>query len=124
MSAKVLPHKIAARLPKLAKGQPGALYWDTAISKTRFEFRWEDQFNLSLDPDTAREFHDETLSQAGAMTSHFCYLCGPQFWRMKSTENVRKYMAEQCTAEEALKMEMKQKPREFPGKVTHLYAKI
>jgi phosphomethylpyrimidine synthase len=84
----------------LAKGHPGAQYRDNALSKARFEFRWEDQFNLSLDPVTAREFHDETLPQEGAKTAHFCSMCGPHFCSMKITEDVRKYAAEQGIAEE------------------------
>ncbi len=91
----VIAYKIAAHAADLAKGHPGAQYRDNAISKARFEFRWEDQFNLSLDPETAREFHDETLPQEGAKTAHFCSMCGPHFCSMKITEDVRKYAAEQ-----------------------------
>jgi phosphomethylpyrimidine synthase len=80
----VIAYKIAAHAADLAKGHPGAQYRDNAISKARFEFRWEDQFNLSLDPETAREFHDETLPQEGAKTAHFCSMCGPHFCSMKS----------------------------------------
>ena len=87
-------YKIAAHAADLAKGHPGAQYRDNALSKARFEFRWEDQFNLSLDPITAREFHDETLPQEGAKTAHFCSMCGPHFCSMKITEDVRKYAAE------------------------------
>ena len=90
----VIAYKIAAHAADLAKGHPGAQYRDNAISKARFEFRWEDQFNLSLDPETAREFHDETLPQEGAKTAHFCSMCGPHFCSMKITEDVRKYAAE------------------------------
>ena len=86
----VIAYKIAAHAADLAKGHPGAQYRDNAISKARFEFRWEDQFNLSLDPETAREFHDETLPQEGAKTAHFCSMCGPHFCSMKITEDVRK----------------------------------
>ena len=75
----VIAYKIAAHAADLAKGHPGAQYRDNALSKARFEFRWEDQFNLSLDPVTAREFHDETLPQDGAKTAHFCSMCGPHF---------------------------------------------
>ncbi len=91
----VIAYKIAAHAADLAKGHPGAQYRDNAITKARFEFRWEDQFNLSLDPETAREFHDETLPQEGAKTAHFCSMCGPHFCSMKITEDVRKYAAEQ-----------------------------
>ena len=85
----VIAYKIAAHAADLAKGHPGAQYRDNAISKARFEFRWEDQFNLSLDPETAREFHDETLPAEGAKTAHFCSMCGPHFCSMKITEDVR-----------------------------------
>jgi phosphomethylpyrimidine synthase len=98
----VIAYKIAAHAADLAKGHPGAQYRDNALSKARFEFRWEDQFNLSLDPETAREFHDETLPQEGAKTAHFCSMCGPHFCSMKITEDVRKYAAEQnCPIHEA-----------------------
>ena len=91
----VITYKLAAHAADLAKGHPGAQYRDNALSKARFEFRWEDQFNLSFDPETAREFHDETLPQEGAKTAHFCSMCGPHFCSMKITEDVRKYAAEQ-----------------------------
>ena len=94
----VIAYKIAAHAADLAKGHPGAQYRDNALSKARFEFRWEDQFNLSLDPVTAREFHDETLPQEGAKTAHFCSMCGPHFCSMKITKDVRKYAAEQGIA--------------------------
>src|SRR5215468_6740192 len=87
----VIAYKIAAHAADLAKGHPGAQYRDNAISKARFEFRWEDQFNLSLDPETAREFHDETLPQEGAKTAHFCSMCGPKFCSMKITQEVREF---------------------------------
>ncbi len=120
----VIAYKIAAHAANLAKGHPGAQYRDNALSKARFEFRWEDQFNLSLDPVTAREFHDETLPQEGAKTAHFCSMCGPHFCSMKITEDVRKYAAEQCMAEEeALKKGMEEKSREFAAKGSELYAK-
>jgi phosphomethylpyrimidine synthase len=120
----VIAYKIAAHAADLAKGHPGAQYRDNALSKARFEFRWEDQFNLSLDPVTAREFHDETLPQDGAKTAHFCSMCGPHFCSMKITEDVRKYAAEQgVTDEEALKKGMEEKSREFTEKGSELYAK-
>jgi phosphomethylpyrimidine synthase len=97
----VITYKIAAHAADLAKGHPGAQLRDNALSKARFEFRWEDQFNLSLDPDTAREFHDETLPAEGAKQAHFCSMCGPHFCSMKITEDVRQYAAEQGIAEEA-----------------------
>src|SRR5499433_380878 len=90
----VIAYKIAAHAADLAKGHPGAQYRDNVLSKARFEFRWEDQFNLSLDPETAREFHDETLPQDGAKLAHFCSMCGPQFCSMKITEEVKQAMDE------------------------------
>ena len=120
----VIAYKIAAHAADLAKGHPGAQYRDNALSKARFEFRWEDQFNLSLDPETAREFHDETLPQEGAKTAHFCSMCGPHFCSMKITEDVRKYAAEQGVAEEeALKKGMEEKSKEFVEKGAEVYAK-
>ena len=120
----VITYKIAAHAADLAKGHPGAQYRDNAISKARFEFRWEDQFNLALDPVTAREFHDETLPQDGAKTAHFCSMCGPHFCSMKITEDVRKYAAEQGIAEEeALKKGMEAKSKEFVEKGAEVYAK-
>lgn len=120
----VITYKIAAHAADLAKGHPGAQYRDNALSKARFEFRWEDQFNLSLDPITARSFHDETLPQEGAKTAHFCSMCGPHFCSMKITEDVRKYAAEQGIAEEeALKKGMEEKSKEFVEKGAEIYAK-
>jgi phosphomethylpyrimidine synthase len=120
----VIAYKIAAHAADLAKGHPGAQYRDNALSKARFEFRWEDQFNLSLDPVTAREFHDETLPQEGAKTAHFCSMCGPHFCSMKITEDVRKYAAEQGIAEEeALKRGMEEKSKEFVEKGAEVYSR-
>lgn len=96
----VITYKIAAHAADLAKGHPGAQYRDNALSKARFEFRWEDQFNLSLDPDTAREFHDETLPVEGAKVAHFCSMCGPNFCSMKITQEVREF-AEQGMKEKS-----------------------
>jgi len=110
----VIAYKIAAHAADLAKGHPGAQYRDNALSKARFEFRWEDQFNLSLDPVTAREFHDQTLPQEGAKTAHFCSMCGPHFCSMKITEDVRKYAAEKGIQEEnALLQGLEEKSKEF-----------
>ncbi len=118
----VIAYKIAAHAADLAKGHPGAQYRDNALSKARFEFRWEDQFNLSLDPVTAREFHDETLPQEGAKTAHFCSMCGPHFCSMKITEDVRKYAAEQAISEEeALKRGMEEKSKEFVESGAEVY---
>jgi phosphomethylpyrimidine synthase len=120
----VIAYKIAAHAADLAKGHPGAQYRDNALSKARFEFRWEDQFNLGLDPETAREFHDETLPQEGAKAAHFCSMCGPHFCSMKITEDVRKYAAEQgVTEEEALRKGMEEKSREFVEQGAEVYAK-
>jgi phosphomethylpyrimidine synthase len=120
----VIAYKIAAHAADLAKGHPDAQYRDNAISKARFEFRWEDQFNLSLDPETAREFHDETLPQEGAKTAHFCSMCGPHFCSMKITEDVRKYAAEQELSEDrALQAGLEQKAKEFVEKGSEVYAK-
>jgi phosphomethylpyrimidine synthase len=120
----VIAYKIAAHAADLAKGHPGAQYRDNALSKARFEFRWEDQFNLSLDPVTAREFHDATLPQEGAKSAHFCSMCGPHFCSMKITEDVRKYAAEQgVSEEEALKKGMEAKSKEFVEKGAEVYPK-
>ena len=121
----VIAYKIAAHAADLAKGHPGAQYRDNALSKARFEFRWEDQFNLALDPVTAREFHDETLPQDGAKTVHLCSMCGPHFCSMKITEHIRKYAVEQGIAEEdALKQGMEEKSKEFVEKGAEVYAKV
>ncbi|RYD81709.1 MAG: phosphomethylpyrimidine synthase ThiC [Verrucomicrobiaceae bacterium] len=118
----VITYKIAAHAADIAKGHPGAQYRDNALSKARFEFRWEDQFNLSLDPETAREFHDETLPSEGAKSAHFCSMCGPHFCSMKITEDVRKFAAEQGIAEEAALAEgMAAKSREFAEKGSEVY---
>ena len=120
----VIAYKIAAHAADLAKGHPGAQYRDNALSKARFEFRWEDQFNLSLDPVTAREFHDETLPQEGAKSAHFCSMCGPHFCSMKITEDVRKYAAERGLSEdEALNAGMEEKSAEFVERGAEVYAK-
>ena len=118
----VIAYKIAAHAADLAKGHPGAQYRDNALSKARFEFRWEDQFNLSLDPETAREFHDETLPSEGAKAAHFCSMCGPHFCSMKITEDVRRYAAEQGVSEDdALEKGMEAKSKEFLDKGAEVY---
>ncbi len=118
----VIAYKIAAHAADLAKGHPGARLRDDALSKARFEFRWEDQFNLSLDPDTAREFHDETLPAEGAKSAHFCSMCGPHFCSMKITEDVRAYAAEHGMSEEqALEAGMEEKSKEFADKGAEVY---
>ena len=120
----VIAYKIAAHAADLAKGHPGARVRDDALSKARFEFRWEDQFNLALDPEVARSFHDATLPADGAKLSHFCSMCGPQFCSMKITEDVRKFAAEQgIAAEDALTKGMAAKSKEFVEKGAEVYAK-
>ncbi len=110
----VITYKIAAHAADLAKGHPGAQLRDNALSKARFEFRWEDQFNLSLDPDTAREYHDETLPSDNAKVAHFCSMCGPHFCSMKITEDVREYAAKiEADEKDAIEKGMQEKAREF-----------
>jgi len=111
----VIAYKIAAHAADLAKGHPTARAWDDALSKARFEFRWQDQFNLSLDPETAREFHDETLPAEGAKLAHFCSMCGPKFCSMKITQDVREYAAQHGVAEEtaAVVHGLREKAEEF-----------
>jgi phosphomethylpyrimidine synthase len=112
--AGVIAYKIAAHAADLAKGHPASQYRDNALSKARFEFRWEDQFNLSLDPERAREYHDALLPQDSAKTAHFCSMCGPQFCSMKITDDVRRYAEEQgLTSEAAIEAGMREKSGEF-----------
>ena len=121
----VIAYKIAAHAADLAKGHPGAQYRDNALSKARFEFRWEDQFNLSLDPEVAREYHDETLPQEGAKLAHFCSMCGPHFCSMKITQDVREYAATHGVSDtDALNVGMEEKSREFVEKGAEVYAKV
>jgi len=120
----IIAYKIAAHAADLAKGHPGAQLRDNALSKARFEFRWEDQFNLGLDPDTAREFHDETLPQQGAKLAHFCSMCGPHFCSMKITQDVREYAQKHGLSEqEALQSGMKDKAVEFVKQGAQIYQK-
>ncbi len=110
----VITYKIAAHAADLAKGHPGAYNRDNALSKARFEFRWEDQFNLSLDPDTAREYHDENLPSENAKVAHFCSMCGPHFCSMKITQDVRDYARKkEIDQKEALELGLKEKAKEF-----------
>ncbi len=119
----VITYKIAAHAADLAKGHPGAQMRDNALSKARFEFRWNDQFNLSLDPDTAREFHDETLPKDSAKVAHFCSMCGPKFCSMKITQDVRDYAAKKELEEaEALAEGMKEKAQEFVESGGEIYS--
>src|SRR5579872_2840214 len=97
VKAGVIAYKIAAHAADLAKGHPNAQKWDDALSKARFEFRWEDQFNLALDTELAKEYHDETLPADGAKVAHFCSMCGPKFCSMKITQDVREYAATHAT---------------------------
>ncbi|MEZ5446874.1 MAG: phosphomethylpyrimidine synthase ThiC [Gammaproteobacteria bacterium] len=119
----IIAYKIAAHAADLAKGHPGAQLRDNVLSKARFEFRWEDQFNLGLDPDTAREFHDETLPKEGHKLAHFCSMCGPHFCSMKITQDVRDYAAAHGIADEtaALRTGMAEKAREFVESGGELY---
>ena len=118
----LIAYKIAAHAADLAKGHPRAQEWDDALSLARFEFRWEDQFNLSLDPATARSFHDETLPAAGAKVAHFCSMCGPKFCSMEITQQVRDYARrEGLDAKSAVERGLKQKSDEFRGRGSRLY---
>src|SRR5688572_27210272 len=128
-----MAYKIAAHAADLAKGHPGAQLRDNALSKARFEFRWEDQFNLGLDPDTARAYHDETLPKDSAKVAHFCSMCGPKFCSMKITQEVREYAAalgapvpveaEVVTLVD-VQAEMEAKAREFRASGSELYHKV
>ena len=118
----IMAYKIAAHAADLAKGHPGAQIRDNAVSKARFEFRWDDQFNLGLDPDTAKDFHDETLPKDSMKVAHFCSMCGPHFCSMKITQDVRDY-ADKLGAdtETALQKGMEEKAIEFVKKGAEIY---
>jgi len=121
----IITYKIAAHAADLAKGHPGAQIRDNALSKARFEFRWDDQFNLGLDPEKAKEFHDETLPQEGAKQAHFCSMCGPHFCSMKISQDVRDYADKLGVSdEEALQKGMQEKAIEFVKKGSEVYQKI
>jgi phosphomethylpyrimidine synthase len=121
----IITYKIAAHAADLAKGHPGAQIRDNALSKARFEFRWDDQFNLGLDPEKAKEFHDETLPQEGAKQAHFCSMCGPHFCSMKITQDVRDYADKLGIDEkEALNKGMQEKAIEFVKKGSEVYHKV
>ena len=110
----MIAYKIAAHAADLAKGHPGAQVRDDALSRARFDFRWQDQFNLSLDPETARKYHDETLPADGAKTAHFCSMCGPKFCSMEITKQIREYAAErQLDTDSARESGMQEKASEF-----------
>jgi len=108
----VITYKLSAHAADVAKGHPGARDWDDALSKARFEFRWRDQFSLSLDPHTAEAFHDETLPAENAKTAHFCSMCGPKFCSMKISQDVRDRFSGEMSPEDA-QIGMKQKSEEF-----------
>ncbi|MEW6353188.1 MAG: phosphomethylpyrimidine synthase ThiC [Pseudomonadota bacterium] len=122
----IMAYKIAAHAADLAKGHPGAQLRDNALSKARFEFRWEDQFNLGLDPDRARAYHDATLPKESAKVAHFCSMCGPHFCSMKITQDVRDYAAQQgiADAEHAIEQGMQEKAREFKVQGGNVYRKV
>ena len=120
----VITYKIAAHAADVAKGHPMAQQWDDALSKARFEFRWDDQFNLALDPDTARDYHDETLPAQGAKVAHFCSMCGPKFCAMKITQDVREYARNRGVAvETAFDKGMEEKSQEFREAGSRIYQK-
>jgi phosphomethylpyrimidine synthase len=122
VKAGVIAYKIAAHAADLAKGHPGAQVRDNALSQARFEFRWQDQFNLSLDPETAKDFHDETLPAEGAKVAHFCSMCGPHFCSMKITQDVRDYAEQKrLDAQTALEAGMKEKAEEFKQSGSEIY---
>jgi phosphomethylpyrimidine synthase len=125
VKAGVIAYKIAAHAADLAKGHPGAQIWDDTLSKARFEFRWEDQFNLALDPETAHSYHDETLPAQGAKVAHFCSMCGPKFCSMRITQDVREYARQKgLDAEQALTAGMEEKSQEFKEAGSKIYQKV
>jgi len=120
----VIAYKIAAHAADLAKGHPAAQLRDNVLSKARFEFRWQDQFNLSLDPDTAREFHDETLPGENAKVAHFCSMCGPKFCSMKITQEVRDYAEKMhVKVEESIERGLEEKSKQFVEAGSEIYVK-
>jgi phosphomethylpyrimidine synthase len=122
VKAGVIAYKIAAHAADLAKGHPGAQAWDDALSHARFEFRWEDQFDLAIDPDTARAYHDATLPAEPAKTAHFCSMCGPKFCSMRITQDVRRYAEEHAVGEtQAIEFGLKEKAAEFVEHGSTLY---
>ncbi|KWW97828.1 phosphomethylpyrimidine synthase [Carbonactinospora thermoautotrophica] len=125
VKAGVIAYKIAAHAADLAKGHPRAQEWDDKLSDARFEFRWEDQFNLSLDPVTAREYHDETLPAEPAKTAHFCSMCGPKFCSMRITQDVRRFAEEHGVDERtALEVGLREKAEEFAAKGNRIYLPV
>ena len=129
VKAGVIAYKIAAHAADLAKGHPAAVARDNALSQARFEFRWQDQFNLSLDPDTARSYHDETLPKEAHKLAHFCSMCGPKFCSMEITQQVRDYAAklketETLSSSEAVEQARKQGMAEMSEKFRELGGKM
>ena len=124
----LIAYKIAAHAGDLAKGHPAAQLRDNALSKARFEFRWEDQFNLGLDPDTSREYHDETLPKDSAKVAHFCSMCGPKFCSMKISQEVRDYAKNEERIKtlnlDEIEEGMKEKSEEFKQQGSKLYKQI
>lgn len=121
----IIAYRIAAHAADVAKGHPAARRWDDALSLARFEFRWEDQFNLSLDPDTARAYHDETLPKESSKVAHFCSMCGPKFCSMKITQDVRDFAREnRLSVSDALEQGMSEKAEEFRAKGSNVYVKV
>jgi phosphomethylpyrimidine synthase len=122
----IITYKIAAHAADLAKGLPGAQLWDNAMSKARFEFRWEDQFNLSLDPERAREYHDKTMPHEAHKVAHFCSMCGPHFCAMKITQDVRDYAQSHRIEDVEIAMEegMKEKSAEFLKDGGRIYQEV
>ncbi len=121
VKAGVIAYRIAAHAADLAKGHPGAREWDDALSKARFDFRWEDQFNLALDPVTAREFHDETLPAEGAKVAHFCSMCGPKFCSMKITQDIRDFVSGEGASEDVIRTGLEAKSAEFREQGGEIY---
>ena len=119
----IITYKIAAHAADLAKGHPGAQVRDNALSKARFEFRWEDQFNLALDPDTARIFHDETLPKQAAKTAHFCSMCGPKFCSMKISQDIKGLGSAEIKKIQEIQIEMDKKSEEFLNNDSEIYLK-
>jgi phosphomethylpyrimidine synthase len=119
----MIAYKIAAHAADLAKGHPGAQAWDDALSNARFEFRWEDQFNLAMDPETARAYHDETLPAQPAKTAHFCSMCGPKFCSMRISQDVREYAeAKGMDLASAVEIGLKEKATEFRQAGSEVYS--
>jgi len=122
----IITYKLAAHAADLGKGHPVAQLRDNALSKARFEFRWEDQFNLSLDPDKARDFHDQTLPKDSHKVAHFCSMCGPNFCSMRISQDIRDYADGKGidNVDEALQEGMKEKAKEFKQKGAEIYSKV